>query len=439
MPSTASNFITLINSNFPVSGQDNDTEGFRANYNNIKNGLEVLVTDVNTIMLNPVANVTSLNTLTGLNVAGVATITSLNLNGVDISIGNNNAINFANLGTTTLTAATATVQQLLVQTSDNTTATITAANTNLYINGVKNTILYGDTNVTKTVVGFSGTSGPLSIDTITLNSVDDLKYGYAFKLWSTDTSFRSIVSINSGTNQIAIQPIDAAIAEANNLHVGQSIDFNRSSVVARYTGGAPYGAPSSLKGETGDKKGSVFADSSYIYVCTQDYTDGIADIWSHAFLNYYQPVAPATLRGQAGDKMGMYHAETNYIYVCKADYTNGALDIWTRVYLDYYVQPPATNGVYDLRGRSSDLQGMYFADSKFLYICSQNYSTGIDQIWFKSPTVRYASAAPVTNKGQTGDLQGMYFADSSHIYICTADYTDGVASIWARATATTSW
>jgi hypothetical protein len=39
-------------------------------------------------------------------------------------------------------------------------------------------------------------------------------------------------------------------------------------------------APESSKGALGDKVGMIAADASYIYVCTANYTDGVADIWS---------------------------------------------------------------------------------------------------------------------------------------------------------------
>jgi hypothetical protein len=38
-------------------------------------------------------------------------------------------------------------------------------------------------------------------------------------------------------------------------------------------------APSTSKGTDGDKAGTVAFNSSYIYYCTADYVDGIADIW----------------------------------------------------------------------------------------------------------------------------------------------------------------
>lgn len=39
-------------------------------------------------------------------------------------------------------------------------------------------------------------------------------------------------------------------------------------------------APLSSKGETGDRVGMIAATTDYLYVCTLDWTDGVADIWS---------------------------------------------------------------------------------------------------------------------------------------------------------------
>jgi hypothetical protein len=39
-------------------------------------------------------------------------------------------------------------------------------------------------------------------------------------------------------------------------------------------------APTSAKGFPGDTQGMFAVDSQYIYYCTADYTDGVADIWN---------------------------------------------------------------------------------------------------------------------------------------------------------------
>lgn len=52
--STASNFINKISQNFPVSGRDNDTQGFRDNFRNIKQALTYTDEDVNYLKINSV-------------------------------------------------------------------------------------------------------------------------------------------------------------------------------------------------------------------------------------------------------------------------------------------------------------------------------------------------------------------------------------------------
>jgi hypothetical protein len=40
--------------------------------------------------------------------------------------------------------------------------------------------------------------------------------------------------------------------------------------------------------------------------------------------------APTTSKGAAGDRVGMLAAGAGYIYACTADWTNGVADIWSR-------------------------------------------------------------------------------------------------------------
>ena len=49
MSSTSTTFISSINTAFPVAGQDNDTQGFRDNYSNIKNGMQALANEVSVV------------------------------------------------------------------------------------------------------------------------------------------------------------------------------------------------------------------------------------------------------------------------------------------------------------------------------------------------------------------------------------------------------
>ena len=54
MSSTATSYINSINTNYPVPGVDNDTQGFRDNYSNIKNSLTTLAGEVGSFQLNKV-------------------------------------------------------------------------------------------------------------------------------------------------------------------------------------------------------------------------------------------------------------------------------------------------------------------------------------------------------------------------------------------------
>jgi hypothetical protein len=49
MSSTATTFISSINTAFPVAGQDNDTQGFRDNSANIKNGMQAIANEISEI------------------------------------------------------------------------------------------------------------------------------------------------------------------------------------------------------------------------------------------------------------------------------------------------------------------------------------------------------------------------------------------------------
>lgn len=54
--------------------------------------------------------------------------------------------------------------------------------------------------------------------------------------------------------------------------IGDFVDVDGNLVM-------PTATPDTSKGVEGDKAGAVAFDDNYIYRCTVDYTDGVADIW----------------------------------------------------------------------------------------------------------------------------------------------------------------
>ena len=89
------------------------------------------------------------------------------------------------------------------------------------------------------------------------------------------------VSVNSNAYIFANQAIEFTTG-VGNLRI--TTDDNNTSRTWYFTPQGytrfPQGiGPTTSKGATGDTAGSVVFDGGYIYYCTADYTDGIADIW----------------------------------------------------------------------------------------------------------------------------------------------------------------
>lgn len=63
--STASTFINKINENYPIAGQDNNTQGFRDNFKNLKSSLNYLDEDLYHLKLNSVISSTPVTNFSG--------------------------------------------------------------------------------------------------------------------------------------------------------------------------------------------------------------------------------------------------------------------------------------------------------------------------------------------------------------------------------------
>lgn len=106
----------------------------------------------------------------------------------------------------------------------------------------------------------------------------------------------SRMGLSAGTYTIpasfVFQPRGCAIS-GTWINSGGSVTIRDSSFDAAVTGTAPAytgviggdrvvadKAPTSSKGATGDRVGMLAASAGYIYACTADWTNGVADIWS---------------------------------------------------------------------------------------------------------------------------------------------------------------
>ena len=118
-------------------------------------------------------------------------------------------------------------------------------------------------------------TNPTSILTMTFR-VDTLSQN-DLRLENNDLN----LSVNQSAYIYANQTIQLTTG-AGNIQI--TADDNNSSQSWYFTAQGylqfPQGlGPTTSKGKAGDEAGSVVFDGTYIYYCTTDYTDGIADIW----------------------------------------------------------------------------------------------------------------------------------------------------------------
>jgi hypothetical protein len=213
-------------------------------------------------------------------------------------------------------------------------AVLTYSNNNLIVANATNIAFQSTESVTTTITIGSGPFG--SITTLGVASLTDIELGSTFKLYSTGTTY-VVKGINTLTNQITVDAFDATSAVNNGVTNGSSVTFNKGVL-----GNSVYfasGQPTTSIGKSSDKKGAMFVNSSSLNFCYADY-NGSTAIWnsiSTELLNNaarYTTVAPTSRFGIPGDKKGTIYATSSYLYYCFQDYVSGSVACWGRISLD---------------------------------------------------------------------------------------------------------
>jgi hypothetical protein len=159
----------------------------------------------------------------------------------------------------------------------------------LTITDVKSIKVVNTTTILGSLTNWAGGSSSISTDgtfTVTLSTITNVAFigtgtnqYNSFKLWSEDI-FHTINTVTSTGSVVSITttPFDITSAKSAGVNVNSTITFYKttSPVVATYVPTAP----STSKGQPGDKQGMLFGDGTSIYVCTADYTTGSVDIWT---------------------------------------------------------------------------------------------------------------------------------------------------------------
>lgn len=130
------------------------------------------------------------------------------------------------------------------------------------------------------------TSTGVTIGTIPLASA-----GGTFTVTNTNSNialYTSSVFLNGNGSNVNVKSGDVTITSGVNAGASAVWDFYSNAAVRFPNGrlqstaypGVTSSIPTSSKGQSGDLKGLMSSDGTYLYVCFADYTTGTNDIWA---------------------------------------------------------------------------------------------------------------------------------------------------------------
>ena len=248
MISTITNYSNSINALYPISGQDNDSQGFRDNFSNIKQALTNAATEINTLGLK--LSPTVQKTLILQNSTGTISGSTLALSSATFSIGQNN-VDF-NRG-----------------------------NPVLNISGVKYLSINDGSTILVTITStHKGGSWPYS-NAFSVDYPEYVRIGSTFKFYDTDTITYTVLDVNSTTVYVntLFDPVDLY---AHGVSTGTQLKIYNGKLAGSIFQG--HNAPVNPYGATGDEKGEMIISPGNVQICTANY-DGITKIWTKVNTN----------------------------------------------------------------------------------------------------------------------------------------------------------
>jgi len=269
-----------INNQYPVAGQDNNSQGFRDNFTAIKNNLDYAKNEISdlqnkALLKAPLAGETTVNNTMSGNVVQSGTIFK------DMRESTNNIGSFSTATSIAVVYSTADYQSL-------TLAGAGAQASQLVFSGFPASGQYAKLTLEVTV---SNVDHTLALPAVTINGQDGLS------------------TYNSGTKTFTFDATGIYLFEFGTHNAGATLfirEISRRSAIDSMT-------------------------ISGISTVETLVADNLSFNISTGKLVMSQPV-PTTSIGQVGDEIGMFAIDADYIYFCTAAYT-GALDIWSRTAL----------------------------------------------------------------------------------------------------------
>jgi hypothetical protein len=244
MISTITNYSNNIDTLFPIPGQDNDSQGFRDNFANIRQSLGIAADEINKLSLNlsPITQKTVIVQGTNGGLQG----TAIGLSSATIRL-NQNEVD----PTRSQPAMSITGTAYLSFGYDSTGSVVTMTGTH------------------------GGTSWPYN-NYFTVDRPERVKLGSTFKFFNADTVSYTVIDVNS-TTVYTNSTFDPAYLSGNGIGSGSQIRMYSgklaSSIFRAHT------PPTTSTGQVGDFKGAIAITSTTFYVCHSNY-DGANKIWS---------------------------------------------------------------------------------------------------------------------------------------------------------------
>jgi len=304
MSSTISNFTSILDVTFPIPGVDNDTQGFRDNYAIIAGGLSALGNEVTDLQASTSTLLSLINTLTNSisnpnSITVNTTVTTVDLETVSITANSINVRTVSSTATITANKFAGDGSLLTNITLSSSTFNTLRANSitllgqqNVLLTSTNNTLLIlGTTSLT--LEGFSTTSTGV---TGFLDNLYDAPHTIMFVTTTSNIVPGSTFYFPGGSTKHTVLGVESNVSIWPTLPANTggalfvdapSTEYPQAPTTITFKTGKlmnvvdyAKSAPQSSKGAPGDKKGLIFCDGSYVYVCYQTYTNGVLDIWS---------------------------------------------------------------------------------------------------------------------------------------------------------------
>ena len=276
-----------INQNFPIAGQDNDTQTFRDNFDTIKTSLRVAKEEI-TALEDPATGAARLDRDNDFNLKVIQRAVLQNnrdqkffkeaiVPEIGADPGAQIPIDYENGSYQIFTIGNAVnfVFQNLPgdpQLNEDPPVGVAKITLELYSSdGNAKTVTFATTDgtVIKRDPNFPTTNSGVGFITTTVTSQDDPIF---IEVWrhSLGRIFVNYIGPLADTSS-KLPVVRTNILDADTL---QSLNIDPSIKPA----------PSTAKGIAGDRQGDVRFDNNYVYYCTANWTNGVADIWKRSEL-----------------------------------------------------------------------------------------------------------------------------------------------------------